>query len=995
MKINLINLIIFYFLFVAVYAQPGIIDNGFNLSDDCTFGQGESFDSDVFASIIQPDDKVVLGGNFSNYNGTPRSKIARVNTDGSLDASFNPGTGFNFDVFSLILQPDGKMVAGGFFTFYNLSTAPRIVRLNPDGSIDPTFNTGSGFNNAVRALELQPDGKIIAAGNFTSYNGTTVNRIVRLNSDGTLDTSFDPAGGFNAQVLTLSLQSDGKIIAGGEFTSFSGNTANHIVRLMDNGSFDPAFNIGSGFSDDVYTTFIQPDGKILVGGYFSTYNGISINNAIRLNIDGSLDLTFDIGISGPSSIVRCFAVKPDLKILIGGDFNQYEGLISSGIICVNQDGTLDNSFSADTMQLGFNSICIRSDQKIVGSGSFYSLNYKTRNYILCLEPNGGLNWNFNPGIGFDKSAVAICIQPDDKIICGGYFNSYNGVPRSNITRINTDGTIDSSFDPGSGFETIGFFGSYVSSIEIQTDNKIIIGGFFHTYQGIPRNCIARLNPDGSLDTSFDPGTGFLNAVTSVEVQADGKIIVTGFFSSYNGSSANKIIRLNSDGSIDPTFNSGSGFNLNVSKSCIQPDGKILVVGSFTNYNGNACNKIIRLNSDGSVDPSFITGTGFNGYVEGIDIMDDGKIITGGNFTSFNGIVRNRIALLNQDGSLDLSFNPLAGFNNTVWCIKALPNSDFLVGGDFTNYNSSIQNSIARLNIDGGIEPSFNSGLGFNDAVNSFSLQNDGQIVTCGNFTEYNGDCRTRISRIQNECITTYATITPVSCGSHVENGVTYTTSGSYSQTIPNTYWCDSIITINLTILPLPDTSEIVISVCDSFIQNGQAYYSSGVYNQIVPSTSGMCDSVIVIDLTILNSDSILNITSCGPYTENGITYSNSGIYTQIIPNSFGCDSTINIELTVVDIDSSIIKTETTITSVETGSMFQWLDCDCGYCEIAGANSASFTADSLGSFAVVIHKNACTDTSECVLIEPQDFYDLPGYQSLFAEVFAYPVSIIDS
>jgi uncharacterized delta-60 repeat protein len=166
-----------------------------------------------------------------------------------------------------------------------------IVRLNSDGTRDTAFttNTSTGFNvnGYVYSLALQSDGKIVMGGTFTSLNGITVNGIVRLNSDGTRDTAFttNTGTGFsgvdNLPVQSIAIQSDGKIIVGGDFTTFNGATANGIIRLNTDGTRDTTFtaNAGTGVNDSIQKLVIQPDGKIVIGGFFSAFNGI---NRLRL-----------------------------------------------------------------------------------------------------------------------------------------------------------------------------------------------------------------------------------------------------------------------------------------------------------------------------------------------------------------------------------------------------------------------------------------------------------------------------------------------------------------------------------------------------------------------------------------------------------------------------------------------------------------------------------------------------------------------------------------
>src|SRR6185503_2093126 len=179
-----------------------------------------------------------------------RGNIARFNADGSLDSTFlSSGVGANGDVFSVVVQADGKILLFGDFTTVNGAARNRIARLNSDGTLDFSFlATGTGANLAVNAAALQSDGKITIGGRFTTINGTTRNRMARLNSDGTLDNSFLATGsGINGEVLSLALQADGKTVIGGFFTSVNGTGRNGIARLNSDGANDASFLAPAGF----------------------------------------------------------------------------------------------------------------------------------------------------------------------------------------------------------------------------------------------------------------------------------------------------------------------------------------------------------------------------------------------------------------------------------------------------------------------------------------------------------------------------------------------------------------------------------------------------------------------------------------------------------------------------------------------------------------------------------------------------------------------------
>jgi uncharacterized delta-60 repeat protein len=230
--IFLFNLIVIFGINqVALLAQtPGSLDPSFNPGTVST-------SMPIKAVAVQPDGKILVGGGLNNFNGITSNGVARLNSDGTVDPTFSLGSNVFPGVNTIALQPDGKILIGGEFYSNVSSVRNRIARLNPDGSLDATFIVGTGFNDVVRSILVQPDGKILVGGAFTAYNGTARNYIVRLSATGTLETGF-PAP-INNYVLDMALQPDGKIICGGLFSKC-------IQRLNSNGTADATFNPGSG-----------------------------------------------------------------------------------------------------------------------------------------------------------------------------------------------------------------------------------------------------------------------------------------------------------------------------------------------------------------------------------------------------------------------------------------------------------------------------------------------------------------------------------------------------------------------------------------------------------------------------------------------------------------------------------------------------------------------------------------------------------------------------
>jgi len=364
---------------------------------------------------------------------------------------------------------------------------------------------------------------------------------------GSLDMTFNPGSGANYSVLCMALQTNGQIIIGGDFTKFDGANRISIARLNANGSLDTSFDLGVGPDGQVLALALQPDGKILMGGGWSTLNGVGWKQPARLRTDGSVDISFDTSAAhgAGASDARALALQPDGKVLIGGSFTTVGGTNWNRIARLNTNGTLDVTF--------------------------------------------------NPGTGADATVSALGLQSTGQIIVGGYFTSINGTPRNYLARLNAGGDLDNSFDALIANGT-------VQSLVVTPLDKIVLRGGFTSINGYSRNQIARLNSDGSVDTTFNPGLGGNGTLTAVAVQDDGKLIVAGQFSQFNGISCPGLVRLNTNGTLDVTFNPGTAANGSgggIVSVATQPDGKTLIGGTFPTFNGTNINKIVRLNSDTS------------------------------------------------------------------------------------------------------------------------------------------------------------------------------------------------------------------------------------------------------------------------------------------------------------------------------------------------------------------------------------------------------------
>jgi len=363
--------------------------------------------------------------------------LIATRTHGIICDGFNPGLEggdrSRWRVNTMTVQADGKILAGGNFT--TLGGLPRnhIGRLNSNGTLDATFNPGisTAQGDQVFALAVQADGNILVSGEFTSLAGQARAYLGRLNADGSLDSSFTPVT--DGRVNSLAIQPDGKILIGGSFQTLNGESCAGLGRLNPNGLLDITFTTSPPYEGQVSALALQADGKILVLGDTTLY---------RLNTDGSLDTEFQKHSLSSYAWVRCLALQTDGKILIGWLSNNQNYRIER----LNSDGSEDSSFAAgvsteSSYDYGVIALMPQADGKILVGGKFTTLSGQARQNLGRLNANGTADTTFNPGIsnGFSDCYVScFALQPEGQIVVGGSFTMLGGQPRQNIARLMAD-----------------------------------------------------------------------------------------------------------------------------------------------------------------------------------------------------------------------------------------------------------------------------------------------------------------------------------------------------------------------------------------------------------------------------------------------------------------------------------------------------------------------------------------------------------------------------
>lgn len=766
---------------VARLLGNGTLDLAFNPTNGAA-------DGTVYAVAVAPDQKVLIGGEFLNFDGNPSRHVARLNPDGSFDGTFNVGSGVDGFVHAVAVQPNGQVVIGGEFTVVGGFLVTRIARLNSDGSLDTTFAVGLGADGTVNSIAIAPDGKIVIGGAFHTVNGVPREGVARLNIDGSVDTAFDTGTGANAPVLGVAVELDGHVLVAGAFTAFNGNPLRGIARLNTDGGLDPTFTPGTGADAPVrsvgvvprqlppslatmtfdslapdsapYATYTQNSLTLrgVIGGTFFAVSNPPFATGARINFANSpQELTFAGGFSFNLVSVYFTNVTAALPVLVTASSGAATLVTTNGLYFfdgsfigatwVRFDATGTNVIDNITVVAGPDAF--RTPFFAIG-GDFEKFNEVQHGGVAVLTTSGEAARNDGPRHISTRSVFATAIytnvnQPSliGKIVAGGDFTALVGVDGINrIGRLNIDGTLDTSFNSGLGAN------GPVRAVAVQPDGKIVFGGFFTTYDLLSRAYLARANVDGSLDNSFNFGAGLNNAVLAIAQQPNGRFIIGGAFTTVYGVSRNSIARVHTNGTVDVTFNPGSGANGLVKAVALQADGKVVIGGDFTVVNGQPRARVARLNANGSVDTTFDPGSGADGSVNAIALTSSGGVLIGGAFTNVNGVLTPRLALLTSSGAVDGSFDAGSGPNDYVTSIQVQPDGHIIVGGNFTAVDGQVRNRIVRLEGNGALDATINFGTGANDVINTVSLQDyDGKIVIGGSFTEVDGLARVAIARL--------------------------------------------------------------------------------------------------------------------------------------------------------------------------------------------------------------------------------------------------------
>lgn len=505
--------------------------------------------------------------------------------------------------------------------------------------------------------------------------------------------------------------------------------------------------------------------------------------------------------------------------------------------------------------------------------------------------------------GANSTVRHINIQNNGKILLTGEFNAYQGTLANRIVRLNTNGIIDTSFH--SGFASEG----PIRATALLPNDQIIIGGLFNSYNGTPRKNIARLNANGTLDTSYAKGLGANNEITDMYLQPDGKVLITGFFNKYNNINFNGFLRLTNNGEIDTTFKIGAGPNSSPNSFSQQSNGKLILVGSFLFYNGIPRSKIVRVNLDGSLDTTFVNNS-ISSSIQKILVLKNDEIIITGGFTNIAGVTKTGIARLHKDGQLDTAFKTY--ILGTVRGLHQQKDGKIIVSGDFTNVNGTAVQKLVRLNLDGTLDNTFYAG--FNGSVFDIAEQQDRNILLSGSFMQ--------TTEVPSKVVATPRMVK-----------------------LLNTYCIPpSSPKFDHTHAHVCKGDSLDIKIDEGELNDAQNWY------WYTDSCNGTA---------IDSGESIrVNVQGNASYfvrAENGCANVNSPCVAFYV----FMNDTLN---------TNILSVGQVLQAEEANATYQWVLCDSAIVKITGETGRTFDPIGSGSYSVILTSlDGCIDTSECVYV----------------------------
>ncbi len=731
-------------LCLAVHAQNPRFDPAFQPTELYRPGQ-------VGRVVAQPDGKVLIAGGFTRLNGVTVPGLARLLPNGQPDLVFQANVSSLSAVpYKVILLPNGKILLNGVDRMQLGAVSRRsLLLLNADGTPDASFNVGPLGAPGLLYIVGQPDGKIVIAGGVPRVNGQTVGNLARLNANGTLDAAFQAAGpGLDGSADALALQPDGKIVVGGSFTTVQGQPRQALARLLPSGALDTGF-AAPGSLSDVRALGLASNGNIVVIGQGAQ----PAFPLARLLPNGALDPAFRPGanLTSPNGA----AYQSNLTVLANGNIlvsavqGQYNGVGVGPVFRVLPSGSLDPIFVNNltvTQYFGIPLVAeLPNGQVLVAGADLVVSGSRTAVGLVRLNANGSPDASFAPAI-FQPGALSdVALQANGQLVVGGDFTEINGTPAGNLARLNADGTVEAAFTAAAAAD------GPVRSVVVQPDGRVLALGQFEQVGGSAQRGLARLQSTGGRDAAFAPPLAPDSRLDVMALQPNGQVLLAGEYRLTG--SAGRVRgfgRLNgATGSYDASFQPTD--TLAINDVLVLPAGQVVVAGR--RLAGGQVQAVWQLLPAGANDTSFASellplGVNYNPYGTALARNAGGQLYVARFLPTATSGQADVVRLL-PGGSTDPAFRTGLGRGYaTLSTLAVQPNGRVLVGGALgISPNNSTWRGSLRLLPTGAEDTAFDPANGPGAAVSRIVVQPDGALLMAGDFDEVAGLPVTGLTRL--------------------------------------------------------------------------------------------------------------------------------------------------------------------------------------------------------------------------------------------------------
>lgn len=699
----------------------------------------------IYASTVLADGSVVVGGKFNSFDGVPHMRIAKFNSNGTLDSTWTPQVGNladrSFSISAITADSAGNVYFGGSFAFVNGTGRANIAKLLPDGSLDTTWNPvgGGASYSEIKALALDGNGSLFVGGSFTAIGGQTRSNLAKLSATGAglADATWNPSP--NNVVAALAIDGSGNLYVGGNFTSIGSRSRTAIAKLSTSGSgaADADWNPApTGSAVNVRSVVLDGSGSAYVAGAFTSIGGQSRNGIAKLTTagTGTADATWNPSPSGAYTSIKSLALDGSGNIYVGGYFTGIggHGLLNIARLSTGGAGASDSTWNPGT-DYGVESLAI-ANATVYAGGTFTSVGGVRHLAFARIDPSGVVD-SSAPDAEVPGQVLAIAQTPDAGVIVGGFFLKANGQTRRNILRVQPDGSLDPTWDAPAD--------QLVLALAQDGAGNVYVGGIFDHIGGQARAKLAKLSAtgSGSVDANWRPDPDA--TIAALTTDGNGNIYVGGNFANIAGQTCAGLARLSTAGI--------GAFDSSWSGSCAQDyPGALTLDGVGHLYAGGYYLERIDINGNGDRDPSWSPPFP-DQIVSALGLDGNGHIYVGGRFANLGAVARNHIAKLSTaTGALDATWNP--GADGRVSALAIDTNGNIYAGGGFLNIGGQARNAVARLsgNGAGGIDPAWNPSA---DApVYAITQASNGNIYVGGSFVDIGAQSRGGLALFAGDAI---------------------------------------------------------------------------------------------------------------------------------------------------------------------------------------------------------------------------------------------------